>query len=356
MKIGILTFHAAHNYGAVLQCYALQEYLKSKGNEVFVIDYRSKYLLDCYKWFNCKLFIKSIVKFTFIKEWKKMLDKRKRSNKFETFIQNRLNIINVSILKTNFFDYIVIGSDQVWNTKLTNGYDKYYWGQFCHPVQTKIISYSASLELIWPKDEDDNVKKMLSNFERISVREKDLAIKLSSIFPNKKIVSCVDPTLLLSKEEWNKIAVKLNIRNRYVLYYQVRKSKVGMDVASLLCKKLKCKLLILSASLNLDNSPECMYASPESFISLVKNAEFVVSSSFHGTVFSIIFEKKFISISNGTKDSRVKNLLTELNMMDHFIYQSDEFLNVNIHQMSRLNLDVFNDYIKTSKLYLDQLK
>lgn len=186
MKIGILTFHAAHNYGAVLQCYALQEYLKSKGNEVFVIDYRSKYLLDCYKWFNCKLFIKSIVKFTFIKEWKKMLDKRKRSNKFETFIQNRLNIINVSILKTNFFDYIVIGSDQVWNTKLTNGYDKYYWGQFCHPVQTKIISYSASLELIWPKDEDDNVKKMLSNFERISVREKDLAIKLSSIFPNKK--------------------------------------------------------------------------------------------------------------------------------------------------------------------------
>ena len=356
MKIGILTFHAAHNYGAVLQCYALQEYLTSKGNEVYVIDYRSKYLLNCYRWFNGKFFFKSIFKFKLIEEWKKMLNKKRRAEKFKTFIQNRFNLIDISVLDTNFLDYIIIGSDQVWNTKLTNGYDKYYWGQFKHSIQTKIISYSASLELIWPKDEDENVKKMLSNFERISVREKDLAIKLSSLFPNKNIVTCVDPTLLLPKERWTKIATTLNIKNKYVLYYQVRKSNVGMDIASLLCKELKCKLLVLSASLNLKNSTECMYASPESFVSLIKNAEFVVSSSFHGTVFSIIFEKNFISISNGTKDSRVKNLLTELNMMDHFISQIDDFSRTNIYQMSKLNLTTYNNYIKTSKLYLEQLK
>lgn len=91
MKIGILTFHAAYNYGAVLQCYALKEYLSSLGHEVSIVDYRQKYLLTCYKWFNLKSIFKSVIDKTFIKQVGVMLTKKRRGKQFDRFVKDNFN-------------------------------------------------------------------------------------------------------------------------------------------------------------------------------------------------------------------------------------------------------------------------
>ena len=353
MKVGILTFHAAHNYGAVLQCYALSEYLKSLGHDVYVVDYRLKYLLKCYNWFNLSNLKKSIIHGYLIKELKTMMLKRKRGETFKRFVSKYFRLADVSLLENDFFDYVVIGSDQVWNTKLTNGFDRLYWGQFKHSSHTKIISYAASLEGLWDKEYDDKIKNLFSSFSMISTREYDVACRIKNILQNSKIVTtCVDPTLLITDLQWNKIVDDCPIKEKYVLYYQVKQSKIGMDISRRISCKYNCKLYVLSANLNLENSPEVVIASPEKMLGLIKNAEFVVNSSFHGTVFSVIFKKNFISISSGGKDSRVKNLLTNLNLMEHYIegdFEDREYKTQNLKE-------ILSKYVMSSVEYLNLIR
>ncbi len=352
MKIGILTFHAAHNYGAVLQCYALKEYLQSLGHEVSIIDYRQEYLLGCYKWFNLKTLLKAAVNGNLFTTCRNMLTKKTRGRKFDDFTKRMFDLSDPSLLNTEFYDYVVIGSDQVWSTKLTNGYDDYYWGQFKHPIKTKIISYAASLEILWPEKEDFIVKSKLKAFYRISTREKELAHKIHSLLPGKEVVTCVDPTLLLDCEKWGKLAKKPNIKEKYIFYYQVRHSQMGLDFAKKVSHEKKCKLLVLSADVKNENTDDIKNASPEELLGLIKYADCVISSSFHGTVFSVIFKKQFFSISNGTKDSRVRNLLEGLHLMNHFVESSDFDIDVS----TIIDDNKLQDYIKSSVEYLKQIK
>lgn len=351
MKIGILTFHAAYNYGAVLQCYALKEYLSSLGHEVSIVDYRQKYLLTCYQCFNIRTIFKSVLDKTFIKQLGIMLTKKRRGKQFDKFVKNNFNLSDLFLLKSSAFDYVIIGSDQVWNTRLTNGYDRYYWGQFVHTNKTKIISYAASLEQMWSEKEDNKVKRLLSSFYMISTREEIISQRIRTLLPDKKVVTCVDPTLLLNQSNWEKIAKKPNIIDKYVLYYQVKPSVIGMKIAKDISDRKKCKLLILSADANLESSPEIVYSSPEDFLGLIKYSECVISSSFHGTVFSLIFHKPFLSIANGKKDYRVKNLLTSLDMMKHYVDELNSF-----DMSCNLDLLKFQKYIEPSIEYLNLIK
>ena len=353
MKIGILTFHAAHNYGAVLQCYALQTYLCSKGHDVSIIDYRQNYLLQCYRWFKFKSIVKSLFHFGLFRSIKQIEVKKLRYDAFQRFIQKYERLAPTTTIQKTPYDYIIIGSDQVWSTRLTNGYDKYYWGYFEKPMNTKVISYAASLELLWPESDDRKVAALLNAFEKISTREEIVAKKIRSLLPNKKVETVVDPTLLLDKVMWSKISEEPKVNVRYVLYYQVRQSQIGKELAEKIAKLKGIKVIVLSASTDLYNSPECYGASPGLFIGLIKNADFIVSSSFHGTVFSIIFEKPFVSINNMTKDSRVKQLLGNLNLskrlLDDNHFEKDIFLNY------KINKNTLYNYLQKSYRYLSEL-
>ena len=173
MKIGILTFHRVHNYGAVLQAYGLQEYLKSQGHEVYVIDYYPKYL-DCYNvhfdytffWKNPVLFLYKYLKYIFLYNH---LSKRYQS--FVSFVKNKLTLFPFSgKSKFSGFDYIVLGSDQIWNINLTGGiFDDVFWGIV---FNNKVFSYAASLCRFSIKNEDEiYLRKALQHLNKISVRE-----------------------------------------------------------------------------------------------------------------------------------------------------------------------------------------
>ena len=153
MKIGLLTFHCAHNYGAVLQCYALQETLISMGHEVEVINYRPKYLIASYKRFELHRFISLNLINSLKNSIKEALlagRRFRRYKAFEEFITNRLNLserVNANNIPSKY-DIYIIGSDQIWNPKITKGFDSVYWGQFKFPKERRrYIAYAASMEI-----------------------------------------------------------------------------------------------------------------------------------------------------------------------------------------------------------------
>ena len=323
MRIGILTFHAAHNYGAVLQCFALQTALQAEGFDVSVIDYRISSMLRTYKVLDWRRFVatKPAKMLRKIRSEVPLLPVRKRRfDAFEHFINSRLRLVPVSTISQRPFDYIIVGSDQVWNTKLTDGFDPYFWGRFARPAATKLISYAASRQDTWSQEEASEISARLSRWDAISVREHSLQTQLQDLMPEKPIKAVADPTLLLSSSEWSKLAVAPAISEPYLFFYQVEVSPKALQIAKAVAAELQLRLVCLSAHVGDACSPESEATSPEQFVGWFRHASFVVCTSFHGTVFSLIFRRPFLSIRmNQGKDNRVLSLLEKVGLQERFI-------------------------------------
>lgn len=356
MKIGILTFHFAHNFGAMLQAYALQEYLKKLGHEVEIINYQPQYLKKIYKFESYDRFKSMSVlnKIRFLlTEPIAIYRKYLRYRKFQNFMFNNLNIsheIETEDDITNY-DYIFFGSDQIWNPRITNNkFDPIYTGQFSS--EASFIAYAPSMETTSLTEEEKNeYTKILKKFKCISVREKSLQKLLENLTLQKVELVC-DPTFLLSQESWNKLSGKTPIEGgKYILVYQTRYSKKAIKIAKEIAKKKKCKIIQLRA---------CFYwqyinglkqiVSPVDFLNYIKFAEFVVTTSFHGTAFSIIFRKNFFTVAlDDNKNDRSRSLLSTLDLSNRLI--SDKIPDSNI--ISYENTDnILNQYINHSKQYI----
>lgn len=306
MKIGILTFHSAHNYGAVLQCYALQEVLKEMGHTVEVIDYRPKYITNVYELFrydylmHCEpvSFLKSGMK-----EFLKMLIspfRYKGYKAFERFIYDKLSLSNRLNVIPAYYDAYVMGSDQIWNRLLTGGdFDPYYFGRFPFAKGNRIyISYAASMETAGQNDKiKEQLAILLQNFDGISVREDQLRDYIATI-TGKKVNFNIDPTLLAKREIWEKLCVNPNKSKRYILIYEVRFNPALRKIAERIAQKNGLEVLEISTiAQKVFNRGVLSNASPEEFIGLFRYASCVVTSSFHGTAFSIIFNRPFYTFS-----------------------------------------------------------
>lgn len=332
MRIGILTFHRAHNYGAVLQCYALQEYLKSKGQDVSVIDYEPRHFHQFYNWFQ-PLILKVRNPFEFIRRIKLLIDKKRRYQAFESFIEERLNLCSLGTIFSNPFDVVIVGSDQVWNYQ--GGFDPYYWGAIKFPAGTKVVSYAASMQDKWEPEVEPIIKELLKNFDMISVRESSLQQSLLGLTGNGGIKHVVDPTLLLSSAEWGRVSVMPNIDKPYLLLYLVQYSAEAEQIARQIAKERKLELVYLTTDVDANTHKSVRVTSPELFVGLFQYADFVVSASFHGTVFSLQFGKPFLSYKMGIgRDARVASLLAPLGLSSHFSdkYDSQMDYSCNIDQ------------------------
>lgn len=332
-KIGVLTFHASYNFGSNLQAYALQEYVKKIMNnnvEYEIINFRTDKQIQLYTSFLEKKglvnFIKRII---FIREIKNI---KLKKIYYEKFISEKLNvtnrIANISELKKNCskYDYLLVGSDQIWNT---SAFD-FDWSYFLDFVKNKKkLSYAASfgpLKMNWSKEETERIRKSLNDFSFISVREEgsyENVLKLT----NKKADINIDPTLLLKKEEWIDVIKnsKCQIpKNDYILLYNL-KGKEYVKLAKKISKTLNIPVVVplFGNRLEIMYGFKKIYATgPIEFLDLIKNSKLVLSSSFHGTLFSIIFNKPFFSL-NGDKDFRISNILKTLKLEDRTININD---------------------------------
>ena len=300
MRIGILTFHYACNYGAMLQTYATQEFLRSMGHEVRVVDYRNKLVEDGYATWN---FRKDLLK-TLPRAFSRMV----RNGRFGHFMNKRM-----ALSKEPFddFDILLFGSDQIWNERITGGFDRIYWGDF--QTKARKVAWAASANVMSFSDME-YVAKCLSGFHAISVREDSLRKLISSVAPVP--VKCVqDPALMLGRREWESLSGPVR-DGGYVLAYPMLCDELVMKAARSIAEDKGLRLVILSKNASYRPYKNMVqWAGPEEFVSYFAGASHVVTSSFHGTAFSLIFRKKFLSVVEpGRRNLRVESLLRRVGL------------------------------------------
>lgn len=334
MKIGILTFQNAHNWGAILQLYALKTYLENQGYNVKVINYINPFIEKNYsKKIKIDLKAKNIK--SFLREIKKTINKIytgkqriEKWNLFNSFIQNEIlnnddKVYKKEDIEKLDLDYIICGSDQIWNPFLTGGLDEVYFGT--NNKKAKKISYAASMGIKeLPNDEEVKFKNYIKNLNYISVRENTLK-KYIEQFTDKEVYKVLDPTLLIDKSEYLKIEKKIDLKN-YLLLYTLISNKKLLKIAKKIAKQLNLQIIELCYDKNINNFHHRQIANvgPREFISLIHNASFIITNSFHGTVFSIILNKQFYTIPNKGVNSRIDEILKITGLQDRQIENIDE--------------------------------
>lgn len=333
-KIITVTFQNAYNYGATLQCYALQKALCDKGYDVTVLNYDNPKIGNMYKpiFFSDikkskKRFILSIVKSLI-----HFKPRYKRAKNFVNFIDNNISLskkVKASEIENNCIqaDCYITGSDQVWNTDITKGFDNIYTLNF--NCNAKKISYAASVgESSCISKYNKMYKKIMDNLDYISVRENDAKVELDKI-TQKDIKVTLDPTLLLEKEKWDYFLDKngKDDNEEYICAYVVSQDKEHLKIVNELSAKRGLKVIHFGIkNPGYNNTLETRYAQgPIDFINTIKNAEYVITTSFHATVFSIIFNKKFWVIPHKKTGERVRDLLKKLGIEDRAVDSLEEF-------------------------------
>ena len=366
MRIGILTFHYAHNYGAVLQAFALKTYIASLGYDVKIINYRNNTIASKYtEKMKSGIPLKSLYHPNLLKrEIRFFLNKKyaksewiKQCRNFEQFIEKHLSdsdILNDSSVLDQKFDLLIVGSDQVWTSQLTGGLDKFYLLDF--PFHGHKVSYGASIACGHiPEQESVFFQRCLKDFRYISTREKTLAQSINEKF-SYQVEVVLDPTLLLNRDGYISLAQDSCLKSKtkpYVFAYFVVEDSNLHKIARKFADKYACDLVELHyyAEKGFDKSYQHADYGPAEFLDAVLHADFIFTNSFHGTVFSIIFEKQFFSIY--TKNARIQNLLDSLDISDRHI--STDIINANNkidYKLVSLKLDELR---KESKNYLNKV-
>lgn len=327
MKIGIFTFHCAVNYGAVLQTYCLQEVLKNLGHEVYVIDYRPKYLLDPYRSFqfqyrNNESFLSKCIRF--VRACIVAPIRWKRNVVFSKFMKNHLCLSKLDLNdESNDFDVFIFGSDQIWNPIITKGFDKVYLGDFPAAKGKKLIAYGASAGSVMNLSigDIDYFFYRMEFFNKIMVREKSLAdyIKEKSSI---NVETVLDPVLLAGREVLDKLSSNKKIFfNSFLLLFQLTRDDVFANYAMNLAEKKKLDFVeFATMGESLFNRKMKQTVSIERLLCYFKNSSYIITSSFHGTVISILYNKEFNTMSvNKSVDERVLSLLEILGLSDRMI-------------------------------------
>lgn len=321
-KIGIITYQRAHNYGAILQCLALQSFLiENMGLQTKIIDYRPNFF-DYYHYFSWKR-LSLLYPKDAIKELLFILRRYKRYMAFHRFIESNLELDHEYTNTLEEYDTIVIGSDQLWNINNTNGdFDPMYWGIFKKGITPKLITYAVSMggcsNINW-----DLVREHCINFDAISVREQYLRDNLFQ-FAGIQSKWVLDPTLLQTRQFWLNITQEITPKRPYLFFYQARNNPQALNYARETAKKMNLDFVYCSAHIMLPNSKEMVKANPIDFLNHLRNAAYVITSSFHGTVFCVQFHKEFATLLlNDGDDGRSKSLLCSLGLDDHLISLSD---------------------------------
>ena len=308
MKVGILTFTHTINYGAVLQAYALQETVRSFGANAEIIEYINKEIEEKEK----NLGLKKLSFKGLIREIIMGRGLRKKIKAFEDFESNHIisgKLLNDATLDevNSYYDAFITGSDQVWNMSITKG-DWHYFLDFVND-SNKIISYAPSFgNKPFPKQYYSKAAEMLMRFKALSVREVYGQNLIREICGRESEV-VLDPTLLLSKSEWQeRISFVPSIRN-YILVYFPHNKKQVFDFVKRLKNKTGLPVVYLSISPKIQIGTKTIYdASPDEFLGWMLHADYIVTGSFHGTAFSINFEKQFYYEPSG-EGSRIDNIV-----------------------------------------------
>ena len=341
ITIGLLTLPLYDNFGGMLQAISLYNYLSTQGYNVIFLDNEiirpalRKYILSIFSFlpfgsfhrYKYKQRKRAFYRPFLLKNIKK-ISKPLGSKKAYKNLINKIN-----------FDFLIVGSDQVWRRDYGSDYFERYFFDFSINKKIKKISYAASFggkeSLI---NNDENIINLLSDFDYISTRENESVQELSKI--NIKSTSVLDPTLLSNSDFFEKLCLKKAL-DKEIISYTLDHDNIASQIINLAKKKLK-KSKIKQIAIN-----EMVTISE--WLTYFKNSDLIITDSYHGMIFSIIFKKKFVIINNQDRGaSRFMNLLDNLGLSNRLIYPQD----CNDEKLSDLITDDI-DYNKVDKKLLD---
>lgn len=318
MKVGIVTITLGINYGNRLQNFALQETLKKLGieSDTFYNEYQEKNII---KQIKRKIILKDKEKI-----FKEKLKKFKNFNDKYINFKGKIKSFYVSKNINKKYDYFICGSDQIWNP-LYKGNTGTNFLTFAK--KEKRIAYAPSFGISYIPDKRKNeYKKYLQDIKYLSCREYD-GINLIKEISNKEATIVLDPTMLLSVEEWNKIAKKCSYipKNKYIVtYFLGNEVDEYKEYINNIAQKKGLEIFDIMDMSNMEK----FSTDPQEFIYLIKNSELICTDSFHGTVFSILYQKPFINFNRISKmenmNSRINSLYKLLNIENRYYNEIDE--------------------------------
>lgn len=359
-KICTITCHNVYNAGASLQAFALMKYLQNQNYDVEIIDYKPEYLKH-YQLFNINpKFDKNILTrigyliLRLPKRLIRLLDSRKLN--YDRFTKKRLCLTKKTYssneqLKENLpeADIYIAGSDQIWNPMLDNGKDPSFYLDFV-PDNKKKISYAGSFSVAeLPTELKDTIRDYLVRFDALSVRETS-ALNIIFDLGINDVKAVLDPVFLLGTDEWRKICIPLKTE-KYVLVYDFDWSENIKLLAKRVAEERKIKIYSV---LNCDYADKCFdNIGPDGFVSLVSNAELVISNSFHATAFSIIFNKPFFVFRRSWGiNTRMEDLVNLFGLGDRLI-DNENIEYGNVPDWDLVN-QLVNEKVMHSKMFLKE--
>ena len=362
LKLGIMTWFQYHNYGTALQVTAMHEILKKMGCSPVVIQYYTKH---CFFEYKNESFVKYIMK-KCIRRLKSIgkvqYSTLERDKKFEEFLSNNLifsgmcNSLSELEALNDKFDYFVCGSDQIWAPSC---FDPHYFLDFVSDNKKK-IAYAPSVGL--PKIEKDDIKKemarLCSSFAHLSTREES-GSKIIHDITGRKVKTVLDPTFLLSKNEWRNFESKSVEKTSapYLLVYMLGHNKYHWKMIHNIAKKLELGIKIIPVFRRDFLRKGCIKSpvGPAEFLSLVSSASYICTDSFHGMAFSINYGKQFVVFERFTQNdpinqnSRIYNLADKLDLNDRIISKNNKIENI-LNQIDYINVRLKLDALISESL------
>lgn len=362
MKIGILTYHFANNYGASLQAYSMQKILEDKGVQAEFYNYQSPLQRSNNSLFernnNLKNIVKNIVRLPYYSA------RKKRIEKFQRFREQYLHVSDFSSDSyeeaqryiENNYDMLIVGSDQIWNPK-TADFDSIYFKAANFNLPTYV--YAASLG----SANDGMIKKYKTDilkFDGISVREDASIPILKRVDKNIHATGVLDPTLFVKKDYLDIISRNtININNKYIMcYYLGRENAVKFrNAAEKLADKLGLDIYFINVNYGINSygNNTISDCGPEEFLGYLRNAALVCTNSFHAVALSIRFGVPFFTFENKKlNDTRKSDLLMRLGIMERIIYDFDISKCLNF-EMNTVDAAKLNVLAIASNKYIDKI-
>lgn len=324
-KIGIFTY-MLNNYGAVLQSFALQYYLrKDEAVCAEIVDFetiRHQQLNKIFKKYSENILIQICFVLLTLFRYKQL---KERKNKTKLFKQKYIQFTRKYQIQDELLnnppqeDIYISGSDQVFNP---NGLNRdIYYLNFDKGCGRK-VAYAPSFGISkFSQQTIDVIQKYINDFDALSCREEDGAELMSKLL-NRKIPIVADPTLLLTKDEWSAVAVCPQYKRRYICIYDLNGAENLITIAKQIQKKTNLDIVCITDKVQkfYDVNKQIYNAGPAEFVGWIANADYVVTDSFHGTAFSLIFNRPFYTyIAVPASSSRIYNILSKLNLSDRII-------------------------------------
>ncbi|MBR5451686.1 MAG: polysaccharide pyruvyl transferase family protein [Clostridia bacterium] len=346
MKIGMMTFHRANNLGANLQAFALNKYINDNIGYCEIIDFVPNNVINPNPLKRYVVGVKKMIEVASSKKTKRFLKFKKKYKKtFRTYYGDKA--ISAHPPK---YDILISGSDQILNTTLSGNSKSFY---LAFDKNAKKISYASSFgRTEITQEEKQNVADYLPEFAALSAREQS-GVQIIKTYANKDAELVLDPVFLLDADVWRGLKSQTQTPNKYIFVYSMEATDWIKSAVEKAKEETGFEAVVVygggSKGISATEFSDC---GPCEFLSLIDNAEMVVTNSFHGAAFSIIFQKDFILAAHSSRNARLENILSIAKQPEKLVHELEQYEFNQKLVSGKTSSEEIKNYIETSKEYL----